>query len=369
MLFSPDPIQGDALILLYRNRGICSAIVTGMFKKITTTYCGRGYLHFHTLLARISLIVIILFSFSMISCIPKRNMFRSKKSPPERLQDNHSSRYEKDEHLNYSWDADEDNFYDDGYLDAGYSHHSDPTPRGRDSNLSHDIAKRAQTPHHDERRSYPKFTVKKNKPLLKDIRINARRQGSKKARYIYYRVKRGDTLYRISSKFNTEVENILRINSIKNMNRIKAGRKLKIPLAGKSGIDSNRNSLVKRSPAFRWPVKEVIKIRRDGQNGVKSIGIIITVRAGARILSSASGTVMKIGRMRGFGNYVVVKHRNRYITVYSNLSSINVHEGEKVRGGRSIGIMKHSDSKLHFQINYAGKPKNPLMLLPKTSSL
>lgn len=301
--------------------------------------------------------------------MPKRNMFRSKKSPPVRLQSNYPSRYEKEEHFNYSWDADEDNYYDDAYFDAGHSNHSHHTPRVRGSTISHDSEKRARASHRDERRSYSKFTGKKNKHPAKGIRINTRKQGSKKARYIYYRVKRGDTLFRISSKFNTEIENILRINSIKNMNRIETGTRLKIPLAGKSGKNSRRTSLVKRSPAFRWPVKEVIKIRRDGQNGVKPIGIIITVRSGARVLSSASGTVMKIGRMRGFGNYVVVKHRNRYITVYSNLSSINVHEGEKVRGGRSLGIMRHSDRKLHFQINYAGKPKNPLIFLPKTSSL
>lgn len=345
-------------------------IVTGMFKKINITYRVRGYLHAHKLLAWASLFVIILFYFSTASCMPKRSAIRSKKPPPKRFHLNHSSKYEKDEHVNYRWDdSKEDNYYGNDYYDEGDSHHSYYTPRKRESNFSHDTKKRFQAPHRDERRSFPKFTRKENKHLSKKIRIDKRKQGSqksKKAKYVYYRVKRGDNLYRIAGKFNTEIENILRINSIKNMNRIKAGRKIKIPLARKSERGSNPNSLAKRSPAFRWPVKEVVKIRRDGQNGVKSIGIIITGRPGARILSSASGTVMKIGRMRGFGNYIVVKHKNRYITVYSNLSSINVHEGEKVRGGKSIGSMKRSDNKLHFQINYAGKPKNPLILLPKT---
>ena len=105
--------------------------------------------------------------------------------------------------------------------------------------------------------------------------------------------------------------------------------------------------------------------KKDEFNGVRPIGIIITGTPGSAVLSSAPGVVKKIGQMRGFGKYVVINHAGRYATVYANLGEITVSEGEKILAGYMIGKINKSDKRIHFQIDFEGKPENPLKYLPK----
>ncbi len=194
---------------------------------------------------------------------------------------------------------------------------------------------------------------------------------------ILYTVKKGDTLFRIAMNHKTTVEYISSLNNLGNQNRIYAGMKLKIP-AIESGGEKSANLPKKKNEApvhgkggeegfhFLWPLKKVDKFKRDGDEGVKAIGLIITGPARSMVIASESGVVKRAGYMRGFGKYVVVNHGQRYLTVYSNLMVINVKEGEKVGKGSAIGFIS-DDRTLHFQIDYAGKSKNPLEYLPKKS--
>ncbi len=184
---------------------------------------------------------------------------------------------------------------------------------------------------------------------------------NKANRPIVYKIKKGDNLSRISKKFNIPIKDICKSNRIKNRNNIKAGMLIKIPV--RSNRIVKRNVTPKKKPRFNWPIKDIINIKSDAQDGVKPIGIVITARNGSKILSSASGTVEKIGRMRGFGRYVILKHLNRYFTIYSNLQKIFVFEGDRIKSGMAIG--KLEGNKLHFQIDYSGKPENPLRYLSK----
>ncbi len=124
-------------------------------------------------------------------------------------------------------------------------------------------------------------------------------------------------------------------------------------------------NIPKIKPKFNWPIKKIKTVKRDGQDGVKSIGIIITGKENSRILSSACGIVKKIGNMRGFGQYVIMKHMDRYFTIYSNLQTIFVREGQEIGSGKTIG--KLNGNKLHFQIDYSGRPEDPLKYLSKRS--
>ncbi len=194
---------------------------------------------------------------------------------------------------------------------------------------------------------------------------------------ILYTIKKGDTLFRIAKNHKTTVEEISSLNNLGNHNRIYAGMKLKIPVI-ESGGKKSANLPKKKNEApvygkggekgfsFLWPLKKVDKFKRDGDEGVKAIGIIITGPARSMVIASESGVVKRAGYMRGFGKYVVVNHGNRYLTVYSNLMVINVKEGERVGKGGNIGLIS-DDRTLHFQIDYAGKSKNPLEYLPKKS--
>jgi LysM repeat protein len=188
---------------------------------------------------------------------------------------------------------------------------------------------------------------------------------------IRYTVQKGDTLTRISKKFNISVASIRSLNKLKNENNIKKGIILKIPATqvvsyqSQKRMNNNQTSYDKDKPRFQWPVNQVIDYRNDGLNGVKPIGIIITGKPGSTVLSSAPGTVKKIGTMRGFGKYIVIHHSGRYASVYANLDQIMVSEGDKIKAGNTIGRINFFDRKLHFQIDLEGKPENPLKYLPK----
>jgi len=190
-------------------------------------------------------------------------------------------------------------------------------------------------------------------------------------------IREGDTLYSLSKKYKLPVDEIADANNINDPGSIKKGMKIRIPGKQKKNILSASESRADRdeaeenkkstNPRFQWPLKKIIEFKRDGGNGVNPIGIIITANPGSSVVSSASGKVEKIGEMRGFGKYVVVKHGDRFATVYSNLERVSVSEGEQISAGRIIGRIDCMNNTLHFQIDIEGKPENPLRYLPKKS--
>lgn len=212
-------------------------------------------------------------------------------------------------------------------------------------------------------------SVKNNAPVKKEGEAPAGNE-----RIIVYTVKKGDTLYRIAQNNKVTVERLSKLNRLDNRNRIYEGMKLRIPVsanaakADKAAPVKNTSSAVTPGDKleFLWPLKKVNNFKRDGNDGVKPIGIIITGTPGAEVIASEAGIVMRTGHMRGFGRYVVVNHGDRYLTVYSNLKAVNVKEGDRLRKGAAIGLISE-DRTLHFQIDVAGKPRNPLEFLPGRS--
>ncbi len=189
-----------------------------------------------------------------------------------------------------------------------------------------------------------------------------------------YRVKNRDTLYGISKKLHLSMNDLASCNGLAMDARLTRDMVLKIPGCRTNGlrvekpVQGDRNaSTPAKVPRFSWPVNRVMEYKSDEANGVKSIGLIIFGKPGSPVLSSSRGTVKKIGKMRGFGKYIIVEHSDRYATVYSNLGEICVTQGQSVNAGREIGKIDPVEKKLHFQIDYAGKPQNPLKFLPKKS--
>lgn len=204
-----------------------------------------------------------------------------------------------------------------------------------------------------------------NKKVKKYNNYSKRKKPTKKIKT--YIVRKGDTLFKISRKFNTTAAEIARFNKLENRNKIFAGMCLKIP-DSRNHQNSNNNTKKnnkKENPDFIWPLKKIYGTRRDGLEGVKSIGIIITGKRDTSVFSSAEGIITKVGHMRGFGNYIIVKHKNKYLTIYSNLKNIKVSEGNRIKKGEKIGSL--NGDKLHFQIGYAGKPEDPLIYLSRKS--
>jgi lipoprotein NlpD len=215
-----------------------------------------------------------------------------------------------------------------------------------------------------------KMTRKKHHEKLESSVHQHNLSQARKLSFNSYKVKKKDTLTRIAKKFNITVSTIQKYNRLDDKHSIKIGMTIKIPRfkSAANSTQSVNNTLCipgGTRPRFRWPVPHVVEYKNDGRDGVKPIGIIITSVPGSKVISSAPGTVKKIGSMRGFGKYIVINHSGRFNTVYANLNEIHVSEGYSVQSGVIIGRIHASDKKLHFQIDREGKPENPLKYLPK----
>lgn len=116
-----------------------------------------------------------------------------------------------------------------------------------------------------------------------------------------------------------------------------------------------------------WPTKgRVIKNFSAGEQGNK--GIDIAGQRGQPIVSTAAGTVVYSGNaLRGYGNLIIVKHNDNYLSAYAHNDKLLVSEGQSVSSGQKIATMGSSGSKsvkLHFEIRYQGKSVNPKRYLP-----
>ncbi|MBI3524222.1 MAG: peptidoglycan DD-metalloendopeptidase family protein [Betaproteobacteria bacterium] len=97
-------------------------------------------------------------------------------------------------------------------------------------------------------------------------------------------------------------------------------------------------------------------------------GIDISGKTGDPVLAAASGKVILVSSaLRGYGNFVIIKHNPAYLSVYAHNSRILVKEEQMVSKGEKIAEIGSSDSdqpQLHFEIRYQGKPVDPLKFLP-----
>jgi lipoprotein NlpD len=97
-------------------------------------------------------------------------------------------------------------------------------------------------------------------------------------------------------------------------------------------------------------------------------GMAIVGKAGDPVLAAADGRVVYAGSgLRGYGNLVIVKHNNTYLTAYAHNQVLLVKEDQAVRRGQRIAEMGSTDAErvqLHFEIRRQGKPIDPVRLLP-----
>ena len=104
-----------------------------------------------------------------------------------------------------------------------------------------------------------------------------------------------------------------------------------------------------------------------GFDDAKNKGIDIGGKLGEPVLASADGKVVYAGSgLRGYGNLVILKHNNTYLTAYAHNQTLLVKEDQQVKRGQKIAEMGNSDSeqvKLHFEIRKLGKPVDPSKFL------
>ncbi|MFN3610593.1 peptidoglycan DD-metalloendopeptidase family protein [Tepidimonas sp.] len=117
--------------------------------------------------------------------------------------------------------------------------------------------------------------------------------------------------------------------------------------------------------ALVWPARGPVLYHFDE---TRSKGVGIGGRAGDPVLAAADGRVVYAGSdLRGYGNLIILKHNNTYLTAYAHNQTLLVREDQTVRQGQKIAEMGSSDAdrvKLHFEVRRQGKPIDPLSLLP-----
>ncbi len=117
--------------------------------------------------------------------------------------------------------------------------------------------------------------------------------------------------------------------------------------------------------SWSWPGNgRIIGTFNDSTNK----GVDLAGNVGDAVLAAASGRVVYVGSgLRGYGNLVIVKHNDTYLSAYAHNSEILVKEGQAVQRGQKIAALGSSDAdrpKLHFEIRRQGKPVDPLKYLP-----
>jgi lipoprotein NlpD len=116
-----------------------------------------------------------------------------------------------------------------------------------------------------------------------------------------------------------------------------------------------------------WPVNGKI-LRNYDKNGAGK-GLDIAGGRGQAIQAAASGRVVYQGSgLRGYGQLIIIKHSDEYLSAYAHNDRIYVKEGDQVRRGQKIASMGSSGADqvmLHFEIRRNGAPVDPLRYLPK----
>jgi lipoprotein NlpD len=133
----------------------------------------------------------------------------------------------------------------------------------------------------------------------------------------------------------------------------------------KSIISTDNKKMLKLN--FAWPIKGKISKNFD-QSNYK--GIDIAGKIGQKVQAAEAGKIAYSGQgLLGFGNLIIIKHNDLYLSAYGNNSSLLVKEGEQVDKGQVIAEVGKALSKkaaLHFEIRKNGKAVNPLKFLPKS---
>jgi lipoprotein NlpD len=120
--------------------------------------------------------------------------------------------------------------------------------------------------------------------------------------------------------------------------------------------------------AWRWPSKGKVIANFSSKSPVNK-GIDITGRIGESVMAAATGSVVYAGSgLLGYGNLVIIKHNDTFLSAYAHNKKLLVKEGQKVKAGQVIAEIGSSGTdkvKLHFEIRRQGKPVNPKKYLPK----
>jgi lipoprotein NlpD len=197
-------------------------------------------------------------------------------------------------------------------------------------------------------------------------------------------VTKGETLYTIAWTHGVDYRELAAWNGLADPDRIYVGQRLRIgaPAARAPGPPAARTVDTRSSPrsperplpppvtlpppAWQWPTQGDIVTKFGSRDGIDS-GISIAGRMGQPVVASASGRVVYAGTgLIGYGQLVIIKHNETYLSAYGHTEHVLVKQGDDVERGQRIadmGLGPQRQPLLHFEIRRNGVPVDPLQFL------
>jgi len=190
-------------------------------------------------------------------------------------------------------------------------------------------------------------------------------------------VRRGETLFSISWRYGKDPDDVARWNRLGDGSLIYPGQV--IYLSPPNGSTSRTTTASKQStkplpqipaqpsPKWAWPTAGRINVEFGAKPGTGT-GVLINGKDGQPIVAAASGRVVYSGSgLIGYGQLIILKHNDTYLSAYGYTASLLVKEGQEVKQGQKIATMGEGPERkprLHFEIRRNGQPINPRPFLP-----
>ncbi|RHX93106.1 LIC_10271 family cell wall hydrolase [Leptospira stimsonii] len=185
-----------------------------------------------------------------------------------------------------------------------------------------------------------------------------------------YNVQRGDTYYSLGKKFNVDYHKIMEWNGKKKDDPLIPGESLKVKkpvtrenekLASKTPRTISKEEFPDSSkPHLRFPLKSRPPVQTvfSKLSFAPHKGVLFKASRQNEVRPASPGKVLVVDEMEGYKKYVILEHKNGYSSVYANLKSVSVTEGETVDSSRIIGSLE-SGKGLYFQLNRGSSPVDP----------
>lgn len=219
-----------------------------------------------------------------------------------------------------------------------------------------------------------------------------------------YHVAQGDTLYSIAWRYGLDYRELAKVNHIPSPYAIHQGQILSLAMstitttkvAVQKPVSAHRPIVVMQKKdvktltpprivsnvaptktitveaahpdvsQWQWPAIGHIINNFASANGMNK-GIDIAGKLGEPVKAAAAGKVVYCGSgLRGYGNLIIVKHNDEFLSAYAHNNRLLVHEGQQVKASEVIAEIGNSEANrvmLHFEIRRAGKPVDPLNYL------
>ncbi|AWH17215.1 hypothetical protein C1922_07760 [Stenotrophomonas sp. ZAC14D2_NAIMI4_7] len=204
-------------------------------------------------------------------------------------------------------------------------------------------------------------------------------------------VRKGDTIYALARIHDITPADLIAWNRLDNPSQIYPGQVIRLypqgagsgrvpttvvtaprPSTGNGSTPSTAPSAapatpVKSSIAWRWPADGAVVGRYVAGDATKQ-GVDIAGSSGAPVRASANGVVVYSGAgLVGYGELIIIKHSDQWLSAYGHNRKRLVNEGQNVKAGEQIAEMGRTGANrdmLHFEIRYNGKPVDPQQYLP-----